>query len=193
MRISDWSSDVCSSDLDVIRSTMRRAGMGELTATKARQLLDEVTGVAIYRDGFRVRPYGDLRNDWLTLDTRRVHDPSLRIGHNQVAGYIGVEPQDSSDLIEKSSREGFEEKGAFLRLRRLVQRLFAEAVEPRRQTFRESAGLSRKRSTTFDEVRKLSEMEKIRELIVSFPPDERAKAEQEIGRASGRERVGQYV
>src|SRR3546814_16290326 len=77
-------------------------------------------------------------------------------------GYIGVEPQDSSDLIEKSSREGFEENGAFLRLRRLVQRLFAEAVEPRRQTFRESAGLSRKRSTTFDEVRKLSEMEKIR-------------------------------
>src|SRR3546814_13635080 len=90
---------------------MRRAGMGELTATKARQLLDEVTGVAIYRDGFRVRPYGDLRNDWLTLDTRRVQDPSLRIGHNQVAGYLGVEPQDSSDLIEKSSREGFEENG----------------------------------------------------------------------------------
>src|SRR3546814_19853175 len=83
---------------------MRRAGMGELTATKAHQLLDEVTGVAIYRDGFRVRPYGDLRNDWLTLDTRRVQDPSLRIGHNQVAGSIGVEPQDSSDLIEKSSR-----------------------------------------------------------------------------------------
>src|SRR3546814_12148484 len=109
-------------------------------------------------------------------------------------GYIGVEPQDSSDLIEKSSREGFEENGAFLRLRRLVQRLFAEAVEPRRQTFRESAGLSRKRSTTFDEVRKLSEMEKIRELIVRFPPDERAKAEQvKIGRASCRERVCQYV
>src|SRR3546814_2985479 len=99
-------------------------------------------------------------------------------------GYIGVEPQDSSDLIEKSSREGFEENGAFLRLRRLVQRLFAEAVEPRRQTFRESAGLSRKRSTTFDEVRKLSEMEKIRELIVRFPPDERAKAEQVIDQQS---------
>src|SRR3546814_16891448 len=59
-------------------------------------------------------------------------------------GYIGVEPQDSSDLIEKSSREGFEENGAFLRLRRIVQRLFAEAVEPRRQTFRKSAGLDRK-------------------------------------------------
>jgi len=171
-------------EADVIRSTMRRAGMGELTATKARQLLDEVTGVAIYRDGFRVRPYGDLRNDWLTLDTRRVQDPSLRIGHNQVAGYIGVEPQDSSDLIEKSSREGFEENGAFVRLRRLVQRLFAEAVEPRRQTFREAAGLSRKRNTTFDEVRKLSEMEKIRELIIRFPPGEREKAEQVIDQQS---------
>src|SRR3546814_7941492 len=59
-----------------------------------------------------------------------------------------------------------------------------EAVEPRRQTFRESAGLSRKRSTTFDEVRKLSEMEKIRELIARFPPDERAKAEQVIDQQS---------
>src|SRR3546814_20447057 len=149
--------------------------MGELTATKARQLLDEVTGVAIYRDGFRVRPYGDLRNDWLTLDTRRVQDPSLRIGHNPVAGYIGVEPPDSSDLIEKSSREGFEENGAFLRLRRLVQRLFAAAVYPRRQTFRESAAHSRKRKTTFVAVQTQHTQNKLDETTVRSPPTNGAK------------------
>lgn len=62
-----------------------------LSISKARGFLDEVAGVGIYQDAFRVRPYGDRLADWLALDTGRVQDPSLRIGHNQIVGVIGVE------------------------------------------------------------------------------------------------------
>ena len=44
-------------DTEVIKAAMKRAGMGALTAKQARQILDDISGVAIYRDRFRIRPY----------------------------------------------------------------------------------------------------------------------------------------
>lgn len=163
-------------EAEAMKTNMARAGMGNLTAAQARSILDNVTGVAVYRDGFRVRPYGDPENDWLTLDTRRVNNPSLRIGHNQIAGYLTLEGQSSGSLIEKSSREGFENNGAYRRLQHLVGRLLAERVEPRRQTFREKAGLSRTRATTFDEVRKLAELRQLRKFADTLGQAEKEEA-----------------
>ena len=173
-------------EADALRSNMRAAGLGELSATEARKILDNIAGVAIYRSGFRIRPYGDPDNDWLTLDKRRVQNPSLHVGHNQIAGYITVADQDESDLVERSSREGFEENGAFRRLTRLVEVLLDREVEPRRYKFRSQAGISRKGKTTYQEARQLAELGKIRKLIESLAPDKRAKAEQLLDTESAR-------
>ncbi|NBB81154.1 MAG: hypothetical protein GVY36_17230 [Verrucomicrobia bacterium] len=165
-----------------IKSNMAAAGMGHLNAADARKLLDSIAGVAIYRDDFRIRPYGDPQNDWLALDSRRVQDPSIRIGHNQVAGYITVGPQEDTRLVERSSREGLEDNAAFRRLTRLVSELLTKVVEPRRYKFRSEAGLARKRSTTFEEVRQISELKQIRTLVSKLVPEEREKAEKIIDR-----------
>lgn len=164
-------------EAETIKNNMRSAGLGDLTAAKARQILDEIAGVAIYRSGFRIRPYGDPDNDWLTLDRRRVQNPSLHIGHNQVAGYVSVQEQAGTGLEEKSSREGFEENGAFRRLTRLVELLLTRIVEPKRYQFRSKAGISRTRTITYDEVRRLAELQKLRKLVANFEPKERAEAE----------------
>ncbi len=173
-------------EADALRSNMRAAGLGELSATEARKILDNIAGVAIYRSGFRIRPYGDPDNDWLTLDKRRVQNPSLHVGHNQIAGYITVADQDESDLVERSSREGFEENGAFRRLTRLVEVLLDREVEPRRYKFRSQAGISRKGKTTYQEARQLAELGKIRKLVQTLTPDKRAKAEQLLDTESAR-------
>jgi signal transduction histidine kinase len=167
-----------------VRQTMNRAGLGDLSAAQARKILDEIAGVAIYRSGFRVRPYGDAENDWLTLDRRRVQNPTQRIGHNQVAGYITVEDQAGSGLVERSSREGFEQSGAFVRLARIIQKLLTEQVEPRRYTFRKQTGISRPSSTSFAEVRVLSGLEKIRELIATLPAADQPAAEAVVAKES---------
>lgn len=168
-------------EADTIKSNMRKAGLGDLSTSEARRVLDEITGVAVYRNNFRVRPYGDEENDWLTLDARRVQDPSLRIGHNQVAGYITVQDTDRSDLVEKSSREGFEDNAAFRRLRELVLTLFFRVIEPRRQQFREKAGLSRKRTGSFSGVRREAELNKMKTTVLQLvPASKKAEAEQII-------------
>lgn len=164
-------------EADTIKNNMLKAGLGEITAARARQILDEIAGVAIYRSGFRIRPYGDPDNDWLTLDKRRVQNPSLHIGHNQIAGYISVQEQSETGLEERSSREGFEENGAFRRLNRLVELLLTRVVEPKRYQFRSRAGISRTKTVSYDEVRKLAELQKLRKLVRNFDPEERAEAE----------------
>jgi signal transduction histidine kinase len=114
------------------------------------------------------------------LDSRRVQDPSLRIGHNQIAGFVTVESQSGSHLVERSSREGFEDNAAFRRLRRLIIQLFAEVVEPRRQNFRAGARLSRQRRTPFEQLDELSELKGMRRILTDLPAAKRASAEKAI-------------
>jgi signal transduction histidine kinase len=167
-----------------IKRNLESVGLGHLKAADARKLLDSISGVAIYRDDFRIRPYGDPKNDWLALDRRRIQDPSLRIGHNQVAGYITVGSQDQTKLLERSSREGLEENAAFRRLTRLVTELLTKVVEPRRYKFRSDAGIARKPSTTFDEVRQLSDLSTVRKLVEKLEPTDREAARRTIDKAS---------
>ena len=168
----------------IVKDAIKRAGLGNVSATEAREILDSIAGISIYRDGFRIRPYGDPENDWLTLDKRRVQNPSLRIGHNQIAGYVTVEDQDTSNLVERSSREGFEQNAAFRRLHRLITNLLAERIEPRRQKFREDAGISRRKRTTFEDVKKISELEPLQALISGFSPVEKTAAQGLIAKQS---------
>ena len=108
----------------------------------ARQLLNYYNGIGVYRNGFRIRPLGDSGFDWLKLNARRVNNPSLRIGSNQVIGYVQIQSEDESGLIEKSARDGLKENGAFDRLQDVTKRVISE-LEIRRFKYRKDAGLSR--------------------------------------------------
>lgn len=160
-------------EAEAVRRAVSAAGLGTVPANEARRILDSVAGIAIYRSGFRVRPYGDPQNDWLVLDQRRVQNPSLRIGHNQIAGFVTVAGPEESGLIERSSREGFEQGGEFLRLQSLMTELLAKVVEPRRFEFRDTTGIARSKRTSFTEVRRLAELERLRRYVKKLPADER--------------------
>jgi signal transduction histidine kinase len=157
-----------------IRSTAEKAGFGYLGIREARKLLDSIAGVTIYREGFRVRPYGDPENDWLTLDMKRVQNPSQKIGHNQISGVIVVDDEESSNLIERSSREGLEENGSFRRLQHLVLRLLSEVVEPRRRKYRFSSGIEAKRKSGFNEALSSAELLWTKPLLEKIPENDRA-------------------
>lgn len=70
-------------------------------------------GVRIFRDGFRVYDYGEPGNDWLNLDIRRVNVPARYISNNIIIGAINLDRRDSSDLVEKTNREGFVDNNAY--------------------------------------------------------------------------------
>lgn len=169
-----------------IRSTAKKAGFGDLGVRDARKLLDSIAGIAIYREGFRVRPYGDSENDWLTLDAKRVQNPSMKIGHNQVAGVLVIDDENTSQLLERSSREGLEENGSFRRLQSLILTLLAEIVEPRRRNFRINAGLDVRKQSGFHEVMDQAELSWAQPILAKLPEGDREEAQKLLNRESER-------
>lgn len=79
-----------------------------------------LSGVSIYRDGFRVLPYGDEGDDWLGLDKRRINNPSERFGNRQMIGAVGLDQVRNSALMDKTNREGLQENQAYFDLKTLV-------------------------------------------------------------------------
>ncbi len=173
-------------EADAVRRTAEKAGFGGISVREARTLLNSISGVAIYREGFRIRPYGDEENDWLTLDAQRVQNPTIKIGRNQIAGIITVDGEHSSKLVERSSREGLEENGAFKRLQSLISSLLAEVVEPRRRQFRVGAGLEDRNHASFQDVYRQVQLGWSKVLLAKIPEVDRSAAEELVSRESDR-------
>ncbi|NTW70054.1 MAG: sensor histidine kinase [Chlorobiaceae bacterium] len=109
---------------------------------QARQLLTVSNGIGVYRNGFRIRPHGDPGFDWIELDKKRVQNPSRKIGSDQIIGYVLIQSEEQSDLVEKSSRDGLKQNSAFERLKEITEKVIAK-LEERRFIYRQKAGISR--------------------------------------------------
>lgn len=103
--------------------------------TEVRAWLREWTGVSIYRDGFRIWPYGEPHDDWLRLDQRRVNNPVERLSNNQVIGFIDISRDRNPELLDQTNREGLIHNVQFEDLRRLVY-FVLQSIEAERQSIR---------------------------------------------------------
>jgi signal transduction histidine kinase len=77
-------------------------------------------GIRVYRDGVRVYDYGETGNDWLDLGGRRVNVPSAKLSNNLIIGAVSINRVDSTDLQEKTNREGFIENEAVKAFRKAI-------------------------------------------------------------------------
>jgi signal transduction histidine kinase len=93
--------------------------------------LDQYCGLSIYRDGFRVHPYGAPGNDWLQLDNRSRQTPTTRLANNQIAAAIKCSRASNPELIDRTTREGLVHNGAYDQLRTWVVRILALLEEER--------------------------------------------------------------
>lgn len=84
------------------------------------EFLNESGGVRVYRDGIRVYNYGERGDDWLGLDLRRVNLPTRRISRNIIVGAISLSLEGSTQLVEKTNREGFVDNDAYRNLQDIV-------------------------------------------------------------------------
>lgn len=96
--IRAWDRD----DLDMLAEETK------MTVREIRKDLNDASGISVYRDGFRVMPYGESarKNDWLGLDLRRVQNPTMRLSNNQVVGQVSIDLDHNPELKDQSNREG---------------------------------------------------------------------------------------
>lgn len=96
--------------------------------------LDAFAGVNIYRDGFRVLPYGEPNNDWLRLDLRRVMTPGMRLSNNQIVGHISISADQNTGLKDQSNREGLDENQSYSDLREIMKSILAKIEDLRKRS-----------------------------------------------------------
>lgn len=108
-------------DLDA--EGLKPLGMG---VVRARQLLRSWSGISLYRDGFRIFPYGEEGEDWLELDKRRIDIPVERFSRNQVLGFIEISRDQNPALKDQTNREGLVRNPAYLDLKEIVLKIIQE-------------------------------------------------------------------
>ncbi|MGJ1518374.1 MULTISPECIES: ATP-binding protein [Sphingobacterium] len=77
-------------------------------------------GIRVFRDGLRVYDYGEPENDWLSLDHRRFQQPTKAVSNNLILGAVSITRKNSSDLKEKTNREGFVDNDAYQAFRSAI-------------------------------------------------------------------------
>jgi signal transduction histidine kinase len=88
-----------------------------------RRVLDEVEGIGtkkevrdlvnawagglmLFRDGFRVNPYGNRDDDWLDLDSEALRSSGYKVNRSQIVGKADVSSRLNPALTDQTNREG---------------------------------------------------------------------------------------
>ncbi len=119
----------------------------KMAESEIREMLNDICGVFIYRNDFRIRPYGDVDFDWLNLDKERVQNPSVKLGANQLFGIIKIEDEEKSNLIDKSARDGLKQNESYATFKKIILYIIRE-IENKRYSYRKNTGKGRNVKTS---------------------------------------------
>lgn len=133
-RIAAWDLDSAP-----LRHFLKQKGK-KLGLREFRRVVRDHSGIALYRDDFRILPYGEPDNDWLRLDRRRVNNPTMRLSNNQILGTIHLTADDNPELRDQTNREGLVANDAYGHLQEVVLELLGY-LETRRFAARRALDL----------------------------------------------------
>lgn len=133
-------------------------------ANEMKYLLDQISGVKIYRNNFRIGTYGDNSHDWLDLNMDRVQNPSLKVSANQILGTIQINSQNESNLVEKSARDGLQDNQTFINFKALTKFLI-NILERERFVIRRNLAKQKNRTTVHDEIGTISNYVSVTEKV----------------------------
>lgn len=118
--------------------------------TKERkQILKNYSGIKIYRDGFKMKGYGDagVFKDWLQLAERVAKSPAAashqhgywRVIPNQIFGYVSISRIDNKNLYDNANREGMANNSTYSLFIDIIHFIISKFEFDRQRPLREYA------------------------------------------------------
>lgn len=104
--------------------------ISKLELNSIQKLAHESSGIRLYRNGFRVLPYGEAKDDWLGLDIRYSGESgqtNIPFNNNNLFGFVEIIDKEGQLFQETASREGLIENSAFEELVDFLQKSFVTA------------------------------------------------------------------
>lgn len=107
-------------------------------------------GLKVYRDGFRVNPYGSSDDDWLDLDRRALASSGYKVNRKQIIGVVAISSYSNRRLIDQTNREGLRDNPEKRALVALLKHLLE--VQLRRFLNQVDREVKSQIPTTFDDL-----------------------------------------
>lgn len=82
-------------------------GIGDKIAVK--KLQEQWSGIQLFRDNFRIFPYGDNEDDWLSLDRKALSRKGYALNKAQFVGRATISRIGNPNLLDQTNREGLRE------------------------------------------------------------------------------------
>lgn len=115
--LKDWRKYDCGKfcvKLCHVELMEKNSGLTQEEYQKIKGKMAISGGIAVYRDNVRILPYGEVENDFLSLERRRTNRAGLYLfSHRNMFGRIDITSENNPMLEDKSSREGFIENEQF--------------------------------------------------------------------------------
>lgn len=98
-----------------------------------RKLQERWSGIMLFRDGYRVLPYGEDKDDWLGLDRKALASSGYKLNKLQFIGRVQISRIGNPHLTDQTNREGLKdtpEKYVFVEiLRYITQNLLRDFMD----------------------------------------------------------------
>lgn len=146
--------------------TLRRLGPFSMEAYwYNRRILEEITGIGdreqvkeliqewsgglmLFRDGFRVAPYGGPNDDWLKLDHHALKGQAFKVNRSQIIGKVDISSDDNPRLIDQTNREGLRDNAE----KSALQTLLLHILHGQLRDFLQKVDKSNRKPVTFGEL-----------------------------------------
>jgi signal transduction histidine kinase len=99
---------------------------------KIQDLSQTASGVRLYRNGFRVLPYGEPTDDWTRVDRRWTSESgktNVPLSNKSLFGFVEIADTEGKMFEETSSREGLIENEAFKQLSDFINKSLVKAKD----------------------------------------------------------------
>jgi signal transduction histidine kinase len=81
-------------------------------------------GPMVFRDGFRIFPYGEPGDDWLELNKEKYRKGKTSIIGEQTTGYIAINSNHSPFLVDQTNREGLVNNTSYNNFHFMIKQMF---------------------------------------------------------------------
>ncbi len=119
-----------------------------VVSSRRKDVLKNFSGIKLYRDGFKVRPYGEEDGpsfDWLSLGLRAQKSPaavshlkgSWRVRSNQIIGAVRITKDENPNLSDMANREGLAINESYSVFKTLIDKILEVFEYDRQYVFRE--------------------------------------------------------
>ena len=89
--------------------------------TQILKLHTQWNGIRMYRDDFRVYPYGQEKDDWLELDRLALMSKGYLLNKIQLVGQVNISRSANPGLVDQTNREGLRETHEQQAMLKIVQ------------------------------------------------------------------------